>query len=722
MGVLNQVYELYLRKHDQETQTIQGGYYTPRSIADLVVSTAFKSIESRDGHRCAKVLDPSAGAGVFLLTAFRELVATEWRQTGIRPSTKRLREILYGQLTGFDVNETALRIGSLGLYLIAIELDPCPQPVDKLAFSDLRGNVLHLLGDEDGHGSFGPSVGDEHKNRYDIVISNPPWAKGTNLANWSDTDLLIKQIAEKRGVEDASRQLPMKVLDLPFVWRAMEWAKTEGLIAFVLHGRLLFQQHYGMPHARQAVFDALDVISIVNGSELRNTNVWPEISAPFCLLFARNRPPTPVSAYRFVSPHRESSLNNSGRMRIDALNADSISNVQLRENPELFKMLFCGSTADVEIIERLRKKDYPTVEAYWHRETGTTSRPLLCIAKGYKNFSQSSGGKGADASYLHGLPEIDRAALSDILIDASRLLAFQRDRIDSACQKKIFSGPLLLVHKSLPAKNKRLTTAVSDADVCYNQTFYGFSTGTHPEAKLLVRYFALVLGSRFATWWILMTCGGFGVERDVVPKATLERMPVPDFDTLDDTTLRDMRSLFDRLTHSTCTWKEVDRWVAELYDLSDREIQTIDDTLKFSLPFPKNRRRAEERPSKRMQDGFCYALREELLPWCRRYGTEVNVCKVPVPWPEPEQSPWCCIRISSDSNQEDPSGFGEKFLELLRAADTLAASEMDVPLDSNNLLHVRLAQARYWTATQAQLYAEHIIWTHLDLLKSRESV
>ncbi len=37
-----------------------------------------------------------------------------------------------------------------------------------------------------------------------------------------------------------------------------------------------------MPEARSALFGALNVTGIVNGSEIRHTKVWPEISAPFC--------------------------------------------------------------------------------------------------------------------------------------------------------------------------------------------------------------------------------------------------------------------------------------------------------------------------------------------------------------------------------------------------------------------------------------------------------
>lgn len=80
-----------------------------------------------------------------MLTAFRELVTERWVADGHRPHTPALRAILYDQIVGFDINEAALRFAALGLYLLSIELDPEPMPIDKLKFDNLRGRVLYRL-------------------------------------------------------------------------------------------------------------------------------------------------------------------------------------------------------------------------------------------------------------------------------------------------------------------------------------------------------------------------------------------------------------------------------------------------------------------------------------------------------------------------------------------------------------------------------------------------
>ena len=76
-----------------------------------------------DAHK-ARVLDPACGASVFLVLALRRLYREQWKHDGKRPGTKVIRELLEKKITGFDINESALKLSALSLYLTAIELDP----------------------------------------------------------------------------------------------------------------------------------------------------------------------------------------------------------------------------------------------------------------------------------------------------------------------------------------------------------------------------------------------------------------------------------------------------------------------------------------------------------------------------------------------------------------------------------------------------------------------
>jgi hypothetical protein len=727
VGVLSQAYEHYLREHAPDKQRKEGGYYTPSIIADMLVRGAFHALRRDGAAHEARVLDPAAGAGVFLITAFRQLVAERWCHDGQRPDTKTLRSILYGQITGFDINEAALRFAALGLYLASIELDPNPEPVEKLRFENLRGKVLHNVGDPNGDlrsrslGSLGKSVGQTYAGRYDLVVGNPPWSSGTGLPDWSHVERQVAEIARRRVPNGAVPRLPNEVLDLPFVWRAMEWARQGGQVAFALHARLLFQQAEGMSEERAALFGAINVTGIVNGSEVRSTKVWPEISAPFCLLFARNELPAPGAGFKFVSPRFESSLNAAGGWHVDVSNAETITSDQAIHRPEILKILFRGSQLDLEAYDRLISRKLPTLDAFWRAQFGESRKRPKFAGNGYQKLRESSevrkngdGLAGVSASHLHDLFELTPAAMETVLVDPTRLVPFTLNRIHRARSRELFRGPLLIAQKAPPAEASRIRVAIADQDVLFNESYYGYSASQHPQGGLLVRYLALLLGSRPALWYALMVSGEFGFEREVVEKYIVDKIPVPPFDEFGAPELEQIGRLFENLAeqNSEKGWEDVDTWVASLYGLRPRDLQVIADTLAFNLPFADSRRRAQTAPTDPQIKLFCSTLESELKPWAQRTGKEIQVRPVQLPL----ASPWGVVRVG-----HVPASTGQPAVhdwrEIMRIADRLAATEIVHPDAAAGCLWLaRLNQARYWSTNQAKLAARRVTWEHVDFL------
>lgn len=728
VGVLSQAYEHYLREHAPKRQRSEGGYYTPRPIADLMVRGALASLGRDGGVHSAKVLDPAAGAGVFLLTIFRELVAARWKYDGVRPDTKVLREILYRQIAGFDINEAALRFAALGLYLISIELDPHPVPVRKLRFRNLRGSVLFRVkeNERDKLGSLGPGVDQSHNSKYDLVVGNPPWSSGTGLPNWSFVEQKVADIAARRIPQHwGTPPLPNEGLDLPFVWRAMEWAKPGGQIAFALHARLLFQQGDGMREARRALFGALEINAVVNGSEIRQTKVWPKITAPFCLLYARNNKPPPGSAFRFVTPRLESSLNDAGVMRIDATNAGFVTAIELVENPFVLKIIARGGDADLDVFRRLSGRNLISLRDYWSGRFGTArGRPQFSgngyqLLRGSSRIRQGGDGKpGADASYLKGKPELTSRAMTRLLIRPRDLAVFDQSRIHDPRSGDIFRGPLLIVHKSPPAGTNRIVVAVSDNDLVFNETYYGYSARQHPSGKRLVRYLALVLSSNIALWLALILSGEFGFEREVVEKATIDEILIPSFDTLSDSDAQRADELFKLLASDPSgeNWDVANRWVGSLYGFSKRDLQTIADTLAYHLPFADNRNKAQAPVSEKEARKFASTLEAELNPWAKRYDRSIHVELEP----PMKASPWRFLRVSSLANAHRTTASNADWPKFIGLADELAATEVVIKSDDGETLWLaRLAHARYWTITASRRVAQRLIWDNVTWLRGK---
>ena len=408
-------------------------------------------------------------------------------------------------------------------------------------------------------------------------------------------------------------------------------------------------------------------------------------------------------------------------MRIDAANAEVVPSRQLVGRPEILKVLFRGSKADLGILERIRTEGHPTLYDSWKEKIGVADqRRLRGSGNGYQMLKASSrvrrrgdGRPGVDATYLHGRRELTAGPFTSIFIEASSLPRFSHKRIHDPRSADLFAAPQTIVHKSPPAATGRIGVAVSDEGVVFNETFYGYTPPAHPDAALLVRYLALVLGSKVVVWLALVTSGEFGFEREVVEKATLDGIPLPDFDKLEASRRREIVMLVDGLQSGEVTWDEVDEWVRDLYGMGKRDLQVILDTLEFNLPFAENKRNAQAVPNPAERERFCEVLREELRPWCDRFGSRLAVRQSP----PLASSPWQTIAVRTARHEAVETVPAGDWLGLLRAADEAAASEILVDDGSDGLLIARLAQRRYWSETQARLLAQRIGWSHLELLK-----
>jgi len=387
IGVLSQVYETFSRQWDMEHAEETSVYYTPRHIAKLLVEEAFAGLKDPAE---AVVLDPACGAGVFLVLAFRQLVRKCWEKAGTRPDVRTIQRILYKQLRGFEVSESALRLSALALYISAIEVNGTPRPPRSLKFpGPLRGEVLFNFGEHERDqkrgfvlGSLGPNVPASFNSHFDIVVTNPPW---TRLRATSKEDKKKaeekKRIAEMnaeftaftcrvltdRGLEGLARSYtnPDNDPDLPFLWHSTEWCKPGGIIAMALPGRVILRQSGKGKAARDAILCGLAVTAILNGSDLEETAVWPNMKLPFLLLFARNSVPQPDHHFHFATPIRENRLSSRGQFRLDYQAAETVAAETVIEKPWLLKALAVGTVLDFEVVEKIQQNVHTKLRDFW---------------------------------------------------------------------------------------------------------------------------------------------------------------------------------------------------------------------------------------------------------------------------------------------------------------------------------------------------------------------
>jgi hypothetical protein len=713
IGLLSEVYEKFVWTWEGREARKTSVYYTPRNIAATLVEEAFEKLP--DAHE-AQVLDPACGAGVFLVLAFRRLYRERWKATGHRPDTRAIRGILENQLKGFDISPSALRLAALSLYLTAIELDPEPVPPRKLRFNALQRTVLFNCRRPDDPeegvsiGSLGTHMDAKFDGMFDLVLSNPPWTSleknetGTRVAD--EFTKISQRVIEHRGGRLLADpyQNPDNAPDLPFVWKSTEWCRVGGRIAMALPARILLKQETVPVRARNTLLELLEVTGIVNGSNLSDTNVWPEMNQPFMLMFARNRPPKPGHVVRFITPYYDTTLNERGEVRIDSKSVEPIEPEAAREIPWIWKALAVGTSLDVDVIRKLSAAGGRPFKVYWETDLGLTS------GNGYQIKPEQE--PQLDASFLQHLPDLNDTGLFDFVVESTQLRKFAHATAYRPRSLDLYRAPLALVKESPGTERENGWALLSHDDVAFNQSFHGYSGWGHPEADLLVRYSHLFVHSLLWMHYALLTSPKFGAERRTVYKSDLDDFPIVPFDQLSEKQKRQVSLLSGRLERSDKTvFPEIDAFFGDLYHLNTLDVEVIEDTLSVCMPYKASRDRACRRPDLAERQTFCQSLESLLSPFFKAVGAKVAVkLERPVDGYLDSLSPFSVIDIGVREPQVVPPG-DSVVRKVLRLATETGATRF-IQEHEGGLIVGILNQYRYWTRSRARLLAAEILRRH----------
>jgi methylase of polypeptide subunit release factors len=725
VGVLSQVYESFSHRADPLTARDTSVHYTPRTIAGLMVEEAFAATKNKAG---AKVLDSSCGAGIFLVLAFRRLVREQWNG-GERPKTSVIQDILYNQVRGFDISESALRLAALGLYITAIELNASPRPPQALKFPrNLRGEVLYRFGGDEGEGkkvfplgSLGPEVSPDFNKMFDIVIGNPPWtrlrddkdADGDADMKASATDELNKEftaigrrVLAARGFAELAKNYknPDKNPDLPFVWRATEWAKDGAVIALALHPRLFMRVAGQGYEVWRAVLRSVEVTGIVNCSDLRNTSVWGGIAAPFCLLFCRNSVPSSDSRFHFASPLYDPGLNKEGRFRIDYETAQPISAARVENQPWVLKTLALGTWLDAEVMEGILKAFPRTLKEEWKAWNPKANQ-------NGQGYNLSLNVKMKAVGFLGEMLDFEEPT-DGFSIDYSKLITFKeryhRTTANRPRKEALYQRPLVIVAKA-PGEDPEAPKAyLSSRPLAFSQSYYGFSTAGHPDEDTLASLIYLLAHSSLFRYFALVVSVSQGVDYMLFAKRDFEALPFPDLAKLPAATKATIRSLAKRLQHDVSKpWREINEFIFRLYGLDTDAVQVAEDTLFAAASYRKAGKAALDRTTRDTRADFVKTLRDELEPYFDVCGEHAAVREVEFQ-PDTWREPWFFLAVSREADSVPINS--SLMRKAMEAANLRGCSRIIVHAPGKHGLFIGLLnQRRWWTVTRARLCAQHII-------------
>lgn len=707
VDVLSQVYENFYHKFRKDQAKKESVHYTPRRLAELLVDGAFSAVDEEKRHT-ARVLDPAVGAGIFLVLSLRRIVQEKWRVTSKRPNRTEIRRVLNTQLCGLDLNPEALKVTALSLYLAALDLDPSPQPLSDLTFKHLFGTVLHCVNDaslkveEHGLGSLSPRLHPEYpdlladqqpskgKRKYDIVIGNPPWTSVSG-AKGSALERVVRDSITAAGFATgptSKKLLRYQAPDQPFLWKAMQWAEKGGAIAFLIDAGLLFQPE--SQRMRELLFKAIRVTGILNGTALRQTMVWPTVSAQYCLLVAKNARPQAGDGFYYINPNVEPTFNDRGLFRIDPQEAVPVPCELIQTTPTVFKTLFRGNGLDIDLINRLSAEPRIPMGKYL-KGLG------LKIEVGYIRGEEES--RIRDASFLMGLKNFSGTDAREYVVHEDTLEDWVYDppKLQWPRNREIYRAPLLLFRKAAKLDVRERGALLCDFDVAYSESFYGISLKQAKSAGDLAAYLYALSYSSLFVYFQLMTSSKFGVERETFHKKDYENCPVVHWEEIKPELQVEIRQLADAIAKNKQPWKAVDAAVGRIYGLSKADQQLIADTLEYALPHLKKMEDATARPNDKAITSFLDTLVALVGPFVGK--RPIHVCREYV---YDSKS----FEFFSVSVGESPNRSNVQLAQLAEILSSpLSASQIRIRVGPDHWLIGQLAHRRYWSRTRARLLA-----------------
>jgi type I restriction enzyme M protein len=143
IDVKGEIYEGLLQKNAEDTKSGAGQYFTPRPLINTIVDAMRPKPDTR-------ICDPACGTGGFLLSAY------EYISKNYTLDKEQKKYLKFNAFNGWDIVDYVARLCVMNLY-------------------------LHGIGGEDSPIIVGDALASDPGERFDMVMTNPPFGKKSSI-------------------------------------------------------------------------------------------------------------------------------------------------------------------------------------------------------------------------------------------------------------------------------------------------------------------------------------------------------------------------------------------------------------------------------------------------------------------------------------------------------------------------------------------------------------
>jgi type I restriction-modification system DNA methylase subunit len=586
--LISSIYESFIYATDAKSAKANSTHYTPLNLVDLVLSEVFREL---DGN--AKVLDLSCGSGVFLVESLRRLVVKRCGNGEI-PTRQLIRETLYNQIFGVDIEQKAVQIAAFSLYLTALELDyeleQNRQLTDDLKFEKLIGKNLFtsdVFNEEAGFNKVEVFA----QKQFHAIVGNPPWTKST--LNKSAEKYCKRKRPESgypNGYPTANGTPP----DQAFLWRIGDFTNDKTCLGLILHGQRFFTNEVLGKKAKESLLLRYKPRAIINLSKIYLDNLFTNSKAPAMILIAEGKRSEERDNFYFVCPESSIDFRKHGIIEIGSEHIKKLPVFSTALDSDMLKIATWGSARDMYLIQKMRS--FPKIEEI----TGN---------------SPKSGFKVGNRKYLV-LEELlskkwlPSSNMSRYKIDARELEVFPYSKLEKSRNLQIYKAPLIIISQKVEFNG--ICAAFSEEDIVYSESYSGIPISK--DLLHLSHYLNAILNSSIASYFIFMTASSWGVERNKVMTQDLVQLPVPEPNEDNERLIAQIIEIEGRLCKSPSKSvekdlkKQLDKAVFDLYGLNDDERILVEDTTQITIDLYMNREKSTKSREPKTSELEAYTL------------------------------------------------------------------------------------------------------------------
>lgn len=672
--------EIKVGENGADYRRKKGAFYTPRNLAHVTVGVALG--RARQDVLGLRVLDPSCGSGIFLVTVFN-LMAEVWERAN--PGASRherfvgLSQLLTERIFGVDESAAACGVAALSMYLSLLDRMAPPDIQELQRDGGLLPRLVHDPTDADRTGRT-LMVGNFFSEdlalggaRYDLVVGNPPWA------GVEDDDPMVDW-CRKRGLPLAQNQLAHG-----FVWKACEHVADGGHVAFVLPASTLFNSQEKALVFLEQWLSRTTVETVVNLSDLRFL-LFRDARRPAIIARFRAQRPDPRShRIEYLVPKAQAAMlyaevltvSAEDRVEVRLAEARPTKSVAYRRGrrvsillpPTAWKERFWGTGRDHRLLDRLA--DFPPLFSEAEAETALGGWSIR------EGFNRHGKGKPQRRESLGKLRYL--GAAGTYVLPLGALGPGPGFDVTNYCPpEEVFFGPHVVFPHGASLGGERLRVAFSNEDFTFSHSFRVIKGGREDED--LLRFLTCVLCSPLALYVLFHRAGSWGSERPKIHVAEYASFPFPRPDSPGCAAIVGQAAALHRELEATVAQQVLDGGVVEefgrrlddlvyrYYEVDDWERALIEDTVGVSIPSATPSRRRHRSSATQLIPTLRTSTSEERAEYRRMLCEALNA------WAEGSGWTFQCLGTAAST-----SGLGVASVGRLRTVDTSARPDAAPP-------------------------------------------